>query len=438
MKKIFAIMLSVLTVLLSIASCRQNADVSDESTSLSTSELVESTETEAPIVYNTYDISSFSISFKDVNDMDCATFFKEQIKKKVGVDISIARSTTEKKYEFLIGNSGREISKAYFDAPYAENAAKYGVVIDGTKVFLAGRSKLVIMESIKYFIEKYVGDTTKIKLEDKVTDLIEIDPASVSIPVKSDVNGIRFVTNNILKQSVVARESAQRGEDLKRAYLILKPDVVAMQEVDSLWIEKYSLESLMGEIGYKMTPVGNKKHSNPIIYNEKTVKLIDSGYKTYGATDALGQYKSYQWALFEQLATGKRFIAVSTHFISGNYNSQRTQCANQLAKEIKKIASDNGNVPVIIGGDFNTEPSTSACTVLKSSFNFARETCKSKVNMEYCTANNFGEPPVKGDSIDHVFYSKSGVTAKHFETVISTFTYCYADHVPVCFDCTLD
>jgi len=52
-------------------------------------------------------------------------------------------------------------------------------------------------------------------------------------------------------------------------------------------------------------------------------------------------------------------------------------------------------------------------------------------------ANTYGKPPKISGAIDHVFFSKTGVNAVHYETIISEYTYCYSDHVPVSFDFTL-
>ena len=73
-------------------------------------------------------------------------------------------------------------------------------------------------------------------------------------------------------------------------------------------------------------------------------------------------------------------------------------------------------------------------------YNSARDNCPVTINMEYETCNPYGEPPAigQGEAIDHVFYSKSGITAKHFESVIHPYTYAYSDHVPVFFDFYLD
>ena len=61
--------------------------------------------------------------------------------------------------------------------------------------------------------------------------------------------------------------------------------------------------------------------------------------------------------------------------------------------------------------------------------------------MTFYTALGSGGVVVEGNlktAIDHVFYSRKGVIAKHYETLMAPFTYTYTDHLAVSFDFELE
>lgn len=63
------------------------------------------------------------------------------------------------------------------------------------------------------------------------------------------------------------------------------------------------------------------------------------------------------------------------------------------------------------------------------------------VNMLFNSSTNLGQRPKKSKTpsvIDHIFYSKTGLTAKYYNVVVARYTYTYADHVPVLADFVLD
>jgi endonuclease/exonuclease/phosphatase family metal-dependent hydrolase len=61
------------------------------------------------------------------------------------------------------------------------------------------------------------------------------------------------------------------------------------------------------------------------------------------------------WAIFEQRSTGKRFVFVNTHLAyqkTAAASRWRTSAAKQIVALIDSVNA--ANLPVIIGGDFNT------------------------------------------------------------------------------------
>ena len=167
--------------------------------------------------------------------------------------------------------------------------------------------------------------------------------------------------------------------------------------------------------------------------------MIDSGDVQYNNNNTSDDaYRSYAWGYFEQISTGKRFIATSTHLHPDN-STIRRESAKQLSEGLSKMESEYG-VPVIMLGDYNARVATDVYGTMKIKFNSARDKAKERVNMGLSTfIGNIGEPIVSGEKVlDHCFYSKSGITATHFETIGSKYASVYTDHLAIICDFILD
>ena len=90
-----------------------------------------------------------------------------------------------------------------------------------------------------------------------------------------------------------------------------------------------------------------------------------------------------------------------------------------------------------MGGDYNSNLESESHRIMTESLLSARDTAENTVNMNYQTTNGLGKKPTRGKPpkvIDHIFYSKTGLTVKHYEVVVSRYSYVYSDHVPVLVD----
>ena len=98
-----------------------------------------------------------------------------------------------------------------------------------------------------------------------------------------------------------------------------------------------------------------------------------------------------------------------------------------------------GATAVIMGGDYNTTPTTEAYKIMAEGLVSARNSSAKKVNMDFATDCGVGQSPARGadKAIDHIFY-EGGVTPKLFQTIVSKFAYAYSDHVPVFLDFELN
>ena len=160
--------------------------------------------------------------------------------------------------------------------------------------------------------------------------------------------------------------------------------------------------------------------------------LIESGSDYLADEQDSLEDRSYAWALFEQKATGKRFIATTAHYTADTsaWKARREQATSYVEAKY--------GVPVMACGDFNSSPTDyENKSIMEKSFYSARNKCEVRENMKFSTVNQdgaLGGKAVTGSAIDHVFYSMSGLKAKHFETIISYYGYIVSDHLPIFFD----
>ena len=270
-----------------------------------------------------------------------------------------------------------------------------------------------------------------------------ITPDSVGIPAKDDASYTRIVTNNILQQYI--SPSWNRLADLVGGFLLMDADIYLLQECDgSYWHRTYKLNEELEKMGYAVV-TDNLDTVNPIFYKANKYDLIEGGFKTYNVEGAeKKQERWYSYAVLEEKASGKMLIVMSTHFIAGSstdfLETHRQTCAKELPTFSAELQKKYPGAPVIIGGDFNSNCDTESYKILSATFNSARESSATKKNMDYKTSCSVGKAPAiggEGSAIDHIFYT-SGITPKHFETIVSTYSYAYSDHVPVVLDFVLN
>ena len=190
------------------------------------------------------------------------------------------------------------------------------------------------------------------------------------------------------------------------------------------------------------------KQARPVsVYKTERFKLLESDFVKYDSSMIEGGPYSgryYTYAVLEEKSTGKKIVASSTHFvwsISGVSTEvcelYRQESAKQLVAFSKSITEKYPGAVVIMGGDYNSGLDSESHRIMTDDLLSARDTAEKQVNMNFATSTNLGQRPKRGNPpsvIDHIFYSKSGLTAKHYEVVVARYAYTYADHVPVFVD----
>ncbi len=149
----------------------------------------------------------------------------------------------------------------------------------------------------------------------------------------------------------IAVAATIRDEDL---------DVVGLQEatphrVKGGWRQYEDVVRLLGSDWALTDGVGGGPGEARTIYNRTKLTMIDHGYRTLSGSTRFGVPRYAVWAIFEQRSTGKRFVFVNTHLAyqkTAAASRWRTSAAKQIVALIDSV--NTANLPVIIGGDFNT------------------------------------------------------------------------------------
>jgi len=244
-------------------------------------------------------------------------------------------------------------------------------------------------------------------------------------------------------------------------------DVLLLQEVSNGYIGGYDfnwqkrLFPVLKELGYTLVDVEldtlgavalkkfNRPDVNytPIFYNAEKLILKDCGHNFYDSVETipdsyLSSSKSYTWALFEEKATGKQFIAISTHMTyhedPTDANTLRVQDAKEVAVLKTKLEADYPDVPMMIMGDLNCTSSSEPFSVLTAAgFKNSKILADLSVNASFQTAHSVGYSSGKGDCIDHALVSGKGIDVRLYQTYLSQDVLDMSDHIPVGIDFVL-
>ena len=467
MKKIICLTLALIMLLSVFVSCTPDDQVDSQDTDtdeVTSSEVEETTEavTEAPVPTIEYDLSKFKIVYGESYLADIAEEFKTQIKVATGLELEVVSGDEVKDdggYEFVIGRSDREISTPCFNFVDFKYSTYKGVYYKDGKAQILGVDRITMRDSIKYFVATSITEGKKTVLlpeaEGAVATKIDLDAAD--IPAKADASYLRVVTNNILMHRYTDQwgvpATQNRMSELMGAYALYDADIIMFQEVDEPWYRTHKLVNNMKSLGYSYAAKSAAAtYSSSIFYKTSRFDMLEMDSVTYDSSMLpCGRLEGriYTYAVLQEKETGKQIVASSTHFVAGisGVDAQytelyRQESAKQLVAFSKSITEKYPNAVVIMGGDYNSNLDSESHRIMSEGLLSARDTAEKTVNMNFQTSlPGVEKRPQRGNPpsvIDHIFYSKSGLTAKHYEVVVSRYSYAYSDHVPVIVDFELN
>lgn len=196
------------------------------------------------------------------------------------------------------------------------------------------------------------------------------------------------------------------------------PDVVMFQEFSYNWYQ--SVRAGLPDYVFVNTRDEGKDDymCTALMYNTKTLRLVDTDLVGYHNTRWGKQRMRYMnVGVFEIIATGEQFMAISTHLDSGKAEGDglnRPAQAKQMAAQLNAYKQEFG-CPIIAAGDYNsTAKDVPISTITKEA--------------QMAVANDGGR-----DSIDYILMSK-GVSCSYYTTLTDADVAPSSDHLPVMAD----
>lgn len=283
-------------------------------------------------------------------------------------------------------------------------------------------------------------------------------------------------------QTTLPRHFGTRGAAYEIAQIMaFRPDVVSFNEFVDEWRERTDIMEMLSAIGYREVtpPEINRLMINPIFYNTETVRYVEGSchMQFYGSlivdenglavtrdghyyNDVPSRYRGVVAAVFEDVATGKRFGSAVTHLVPNAYsiNKQPTDGdpwrTEELSKAIPflKKMSEEYQAPFLLGGDYNSPATLAACKVLEAAgFQDTHSHATDADNLCSCHGypvwcgelDNFVDYKCPGiengtylgydRAIDHIF-SLGNVAPKTYRVLHEKTILVSSDHSPVMLD----
>ena len=160
---------------------------------------------------------------------------------------------------------------------------------------------------------------------------------------------------------------------LKAAQLIAReaPDIAVLQEVTDAFYQKAA--GALSAYEYYGTSHGEGNEIAPIIWKKAKYTLVDKGsFEAPGEWCATAREypRTINWVVLEDGETSKQLLVLSVHGqpdMDGVFNTEaRNKTMTLVAERIRSLRGEFGNIPVVVGGDFNMAADSEAYSNLVS------------------------------------------------------------------------
>ncbi len=256
---------------------------------------------------------------------------------------------------------------------------------------------------------------------------------------------IKVISYNIKSGGKKDLSPQNRKDKIKKILDEQSADVMGIQEATPFWME--NLPEMFGE-KYDIVGVGRSddesSEANPILYLKEKYNLIDSG--TFWLSDTPDIMSNTWGASFNRICTyvvlenkqtGFRFAQFNTHF--DHTSTEATEKSADLI--IEKIAQIAPDLPIVLMGDFNSNPSSVVYQKLSNAFTDASKIAIScdtgKTGRTYHGHELFLQT-FSGEPIDYFFVNDGCLIVEKFEIIDEKVDGIYpSDHYPLMCDLTL-
>ncbi|POY34967.1 endonuclease [Solitalea longa] len=172
-----------------------------------------------------------------------------------------------------------------------------------------------------------------------------------------------------------------------------------------------------------------------IFYNTKKFSVLKTGTFWLSPTpekpskgwDA-GIVRICTWACFSDVKSGKLFYVFNTHFDHIGVKA-RENSAKLILEKVEDLVPPG--TPVIVTGDFNSTPETSAYQTMNTNMADAREVTRTKPYGPIGTFNNFNYNSDLKERIDYIFVNSKVEVLKYGVLSDAKDKHFPSDHLPV-------
>jgi endonuclease/exonuclease/phosphatase family metal-dependent hydrolase len=189
-------------------------------------------------------------------------------------------------------------------------------------------------------------------------------------------------------------------------------------------------------VGIGRDGIGKGESSN-VFYAKEKFKVVESNTFWLSETPdsiSIGWDAAYNrvctYALLKNIKTNKLIWVFNTH-LDHVGELAKTKGLELILSRIEKL--NNNKYPVVLMGDFNSEPETDRIIGLKNKMNDTKTISKEKPFGPYGTFNNFKNNEATTLLIDYIFLSKKkGITVNKYAVLSDSKELKYpSDHFPV-------
>jgi len=250
-----------------------------------------------------------------------------------------------------------------------------------------------------------------------------------------DAQSIKVMSYNIRLDvaSDGVNQWSNRKEKLPALIKSYNPDLVGLQE--AMHHQLMDILKALPEYGY--IGVGRddgkeKGEYSAILYKKDRFEVLSQKTTWLSETPDVPGSKSWDAAItrvltrgkFKDKKTGKEFMYFNTHFDHIGKEARK----NSAGMIVKAINDESKGLPMLVTGDFNSQPSEDPYKVILDSKILTDARPEGTTGGTFCTFSVNGPPCTL---IDHIFYTK-GWKKKEYKVITDNDgTYYPSDHLPV-------
>lgn len=371
MKRVFAVFLTVLTVLCLAAGCAPETPPESDPPATPS-------EPAGPYQFRSAELEKYAIVYADDNPdyFDLAYQLSDRIYTQYGKLLTTVRDTnsTPTEYEILLGDTNR--------SDHTANVMEYSVTVeDGMFRINVGGS--FSAEKAVDFLCRQLFNGQEFALENGEY----YHTSFLTGPQELEAGAsVRIMTANILADAFAGeayQEAYYRGELFAGMLVAYTPDVVGLQEADESWsavLDGYlaKLEKTHGIAYARLLPsYQDKVNYTSLIYRSDKFRAGDSGVNVFrwwtdGAFRHNYHMRNISWARLSSLEDpDQSFIVANTHwsyrtehaggntYLTGSAapiaaNELRLQCKEETNAFLSTLKKTYPDTPIFLTGDFNT------------------------------------------------------------------------------------